>query len=66
MIAKASNSNLPSGDHIAASILVFLDNDEPSLAEVIADETVRRMMVRDGVDPEQLLALLDQVRTRLA
>ena len=66
MITKASANIRPSGDPIAASVLAFLGNGEPSLSEVIADETVRRMMVRDGVDPEQLLALLDRVRIRLA
>jgi len=38
---------------------------EPPLAELIADDSVRRLMARDGVREDQLLRLLDQVRTRL-
>jgi len=65
MIAKAStNTNNPDGG-VAASLLAFQGSGEPPLAEVIADDTVRRMMDRDGVDLDQLLVLLDEVRTRL-
>jgi len=65
MIAKASTSTSHPDDGVAASFLAFQGNGEPPLAEVIADDTVRRMMARDGVDLDQLLVLLDEVRTRL-
>ena len=43
----------------------FLGVGEPPLAELMADEVVRRMMARDGVKADQLLSLIDEVRLRL-
>lgn len=40
----------------------FLGNSEPSLDELLADEVLRRVMARDGVEPEKLRALADHVR----
>lgn len=40
----------------------FLGNNEPSLDELLADEVLRRVMARDGVQPENLRALADHVR----
>ena len=64
MIAKASPiSNRPAG-----AVPVFFDfagPGEPPLAELMADDPVRRMMARDGVEVEQLVRLLDEVRKRL-
>lgn len=40
-------------------------DSEPPLAEMMADDVMQRVMARDGVGAEQLLSLLDEVRTRL-
>ncbi|CAA7624529.1 hypothetical protein [Magnetospirillum sp. UT-4] len=43
----------------------YLGNDEPSLDELLADDDVlRRVMARDGVEPESLLALAHHLRDR--
>lgn len=43
----------------------FMGNAEPSLDEMLSDEVMRRVMARDGVAADQLLTLLDDVRSRL-
>ncbi len=58
-------SSFPVGVRVARSAACFLGNGEPPLAEVMGDDVVRRMMARDGVQPDQLLSLIDAVRTRL-
>jgi hypothetical protein len=40
-------------------------DSEPLLADMMADDVVRRVMARDGVAVEQLLSLLDDMRARL-
>ncbi|MBF0325364.1 MAG: hypothetical protein HQL42_09845 [Alphaproteobacteria bacterium] len=36
----------------------YLGNAEPDLHELLGDEVLRRMMTRDGVEPEMVLALV--------
>lgn len=43
----------------------FTGNAEPSLAEVMGDPIVRGLMARDGVLPESLQGLIDEIRGRL-
>jgi hypothetical protein len=43
----------------------FEGNAEPSIDELMDDEVMRRVMARDGVQPEQLRSLLDCMRNRL-
>ena len=51
---------------IRAKAEIFVDgNHEPSLAEVMADPIVHRLMARDGVGLDSLNSLIDQVRGRL-
>jgi hypothetical protein len=38
---------------------------EPSLDEMMDDEVIRRVMARDGVQPDQLMSLMDHMRNRL-
>lgn len=45
--------------------LYFEGNAEPSIDELMDDEVVRRVMARDGVQPEQLRSLMDCMRNRL-
>lgn len=40
----------------------FLGNDEPSLDELLGDEVMRRVMARDGVQPDHVRALAGFVR----
>lgn len=35
----------------------YLGNTEPDLRELLGDEVMRRLMTRDGVEPEMVLAL---------
>lgn len=44
---------------------LFEGNCEPSLDELLDDEIVRRLMVRDGVRPEQVWSLMDRLRDRI-
>jgi hypothetical protein len=55
----------PVGQRSARAGTRFLGIGEPPLAELMADEVVRRLMARDGVGAEQLLSLIDEVRSRL-
>ncbi|MCR6629623.1 MAG: hypothetical protein NVV74_05950 [Magnetospirillum sp.] len=43
----------------------FEGNDEPSLHELMDDDVVRRVMARDGVQPDQVWSLMDSMRNRL-
>lgn len=43
----------------------YLGNAEPALDEMMSDEVIRRVMARDGVAVDQLLSLLDRVRSNL-
>lgn len=43
----------------------FEGNGEPSLDELMGDEVIRRVMARDGVQPDQLWSLMDCMRNRL-
>lgn len=45
--------------------LYFEGNAEPSIDELMDDDVIRRVMARDGVQPEQLRSLLDCMRNRL-
>ncbi|GEM_PF-5239366 len=40
--------------------------EEPHLRDLLADETMQRLMARDRVDPDGLLALMRTMRDRLA
>lgn len=44
----------------------YLDgNVEPTIDELMDDDVMRRVMARDGVQPDQLRSLLDCMRNRL-
>jgi hypothetical protein len=43
----------------------FTGNAEPPLDELMADPIMRGMMACDGVAPDSLRSLIDEVRTRL-
>lgn len=43
----------------------FEGNDEPSLMELMDDDVMRRVMARDGVQPDQVWSLVDVMRNRL-
>lgn len=43
----------------------FEGNDEPSLDELLNDEVIRRVMARDGVQPDHVWSLVDVMRNRL-
>ena len=43
----------------------FIGNAEPSLDEMMADPIMRGLMARDGVAPDSLRGLIDEVRDRL-
>ncbi|MDA8232013.1 MAG: hypothetical protein M0006_11810 [Magnetospirillum sp.] len=60
-----SGIGFPIGVDSSATGLPFMGNSEPALADVMADDVIRRVMARDGVRADQLLSLIDQVRTRL-
>lgn len=49
----------------AAKVMTFEGNDEPSLDELMGDDVMRRVMARDGVQPDQVWSLLDVMRNRL-
>lgn len=40
--------------------------EEPCLTDLLADETLQRLMARDRVEPDNLLALMSTMRDRLA
>lgn len=40
--------------------------EEPKLQDMLADDTMRRLMARDRVDPDTLLSLVHTMRERLA
>lgn len=42
----------------------YSGNDEPSLDELLADDVMLRVMLRDNVQPEQVLALVGHVTGR--
>lgn len=48
-----------------SSAFSFEGNGEPSLDEMMGDEVIRRVMARDGVQPDQLRSLMDHMRNRL-
>lgn len=62
---RGTASAFPVGSRAARSGSAFLGIGEPPLAELMADEAVRRLMARDGVLADQLLSLIDEVRNRL-
>lgn len=41
----------------------YLGNDEPSLDELLDDDVLRRVMARDGVQPDHVRALAGYIRT---
>jgi hypothetical protein len=43
----------------------FTGNAEPSLTDVMGDPMIRDLMARDGVLPESLQSLIDEIRGRL-
>lgn len=43
----------------------FEGNSEPSLDELMGDEVMRRVMARDGVQPDHVWSLRDVMRNRL-
>lgn len=49
----------------AAKVVSFEGNDEPSLDELMDDDVMRRVMARDGVQPDQVWSLVDVMRNRL-
>lgn len=62
---RGSAPAFPVGLRSARGGTGFLGIGEPPLAELMADDVVRRLMARDGVGAEQLLSLIDEVRSRL-
>lgn len=48
-----------------AKVMSFEGNDEPSLDELMGDDVMRRVMARDGVQPDQVWSLVDVMRNRL-
>lgn len=46
-------------------VVSFEGNDEPSLDELMDDDVMRRVMARDGVQPDQVWSLMDVMRNRL-
>lgn len=48
-----------------AKVVNFEGNDEPSLDELMDDDVIRRVMARDGVQPDQVWSLVDAMRNRL-
>lgn len=49
----------------AAKAVMFEGNDEPSLDELMGDDVIRRVMARDGVQPDHVWSLVDVLRNRL-
>lgn len=49
----------------ASRVMNFEGNDEPSLDELMGDDVMRRVMARDGVQPDQVWSLMDVMRNRL-
>lgn len=49
----------------AARAVMFEGNDEPSLDELMSDDVIRRVMARDGVQPDHVWSLVDALRNRL-
>jgi hypothetical protein len=49
----------------ATKVRNFEGNDEPSLDEVLGDDVIRRVMARDGVQPDHVWSLVDVLRNRL-
>jgi hypothetical protein len=49
----------------ATRVVDFEGNDEPSLDELMGDDVIRRVMARDGVQPDQVWSLMDAMRNRL-
>lgn len=49
----------------SAKAMNFEGNDEPSLTELMDDDVMRRVMARDGVQPDQVWSLMDVMRNRL-
>lgn len=49
----------------ASRAVDFQGNDEPSLDELMDDDVVRRVMARDGVQPDQVWSLMNAMRDRL-
>ncbi len=43
----------------------FIGNAEPPLDELMSDPIMRGLMARDGVAPDSLRGLIDEVRARL-
>ena len=43
----------------------FTGNNEPSLDDLMEDDVMQTLMKRDGVNPHQVLTLMDVMRDRL-
>lgn len=44
---------------------IFSANDEPTVEELLADPIASLLMARDGVQPREVLAIIDRARTAL-
>lgn len=44
---------------------IFSANDEPTVQELLADPIASLLMARDRVQPREVLAIIDRVRTAL-
>ena len=42
---------------------IFNANDEPTVEELLADPIASLLMARDGVQPREVLAIIDRART---
>lgn len=46
-------------------VKAWIAGEEPTLCDMLEDETMRRLMARDRVDPDSLISLVQSVRERL-
>lgn len=68
--ATATNAHKPARPAVwmakARPVKAWQCGEEPALHDMLADETMQRLMARDRVDPDALLALVRSMRERLA
>lgn len=59
---KSSRNGLSSAE---SAVRYFRGSGEPSIADVMSDSIVRQVMARDGVGADQLVNLIENVRSHL-
>ncbi len=64
-LSQTTTSFAAMGKRVRAPSL-FIGNQEPSLDELIGDELVGRVMARDGLHPDQVRVMMEDMRARLA